>query len=199
LHKLNYVQYNFNKLNIFIVGRLGMGSLRYVLVILLIVMVSACTDSKPGQSAKSAPGPDNQENRLVEAKRFMEIMPPKELLQGLAARVAPSIPEKDRQKFTEVMKSKNIEQSADKITLDALVKHYTTGELRAMVEFYGSPDGHTAYKKFPAYMADIMPQIQQEVKNAMVEVQKEQKPQEPTKPQGQPSGGKEQKPPQSQK
>jgi hypothetical protein len=184
-----------------------MGRLRYLMVFLLIVMVSACTDAKQGQSAKSLP--DNQENRLVEAKRFMEIMPPKELLQGLAQRITPSIPEKDRKMFMEVMNGKDIEQSADKITLDALVKHYTAGELQAMVTFYGSPEGHSAYKKFPGYMGDIMPQIQQEVKKAMVEAQKQQAPQEQPKAkgqeqpkaqgQGQPSAPKEPKPPQSKK
>jgi uncharacterized protein len=176
-----------------------MGSLRYLMVIVLIVMVAACADSKQGQPAKALP--DNQENRLAEAKRFMEIMPPKELLQGLATRVAPSIPEKDRKMFVEMMNSKTIEQSADKITLDALVKHYTTGELQAMVAFYGSPEGHSAYKKFPAYMADIMPQIQQEVKKAMDEAQKQQPPPEQPKaqgqgqPSGQKAGQKEQSPP----
>jgi hypothetical protein len=178
---------------------MGMESLRHFMIILLIFMVAACADSKQGQSAKSLP--DNPENRLVEAKRFMEIMPPKELLQGMAQRIAPSIPEKDRKMVMEVMNGKDIEQSANKITLDALVKHYTAGELQAMVAFYGSPEGHTAYKKFPAYMADIMPQIQQEVKKAMVEPQKQQPPQEQPKAQGQgqPSGEKEQKPQQSKK
>jgi len=164
---------------------------------LLIIMVSACADSRQGQSGKSLP--DTPENRQAEAKRFMEIMPPKELLQGLAQRVAKTVPEKDREMFVKVMNSKDTEQSVHKIILDALVKHYTVGELHAMVAFYGSPEGHSAYTKFPAYMAVIMPQIQQEVKKSMVEAQKQQPPQEQPKPQDQPSGKKEPTPQKSKK
>ena len=98
----------------------------------------------------------------------------------------------------ELMNSKNIEQSTSKIILDALVKDFTVGELRAMVSFYGSPDGHSAYMKFPNYMADIMPKIHQEVRSAYVEAQKHESPPPQEKPknqeQGQSSGKKETKP-----
>ena len=45
-----------------------------------------------------------------------------------------------------------------------------------MTAFYGSPEGKSAAKKFGPYMAGIMPQIQQEVKKAMDEKQKQSGP-----------------------
>jgi hypothetical protein len=170
-----------------------MTRVKYLIVILVIVITSACSDTRQDQSAKSLP--DNQENRTVVAKRYLEVMPPKEMLQGVASRVAPNLPEKDRKLFMDVMNSQDLEKAAYRITLDALVKYFTVDEINAMVAFYGSPLGKSAYKKFSLYMAEVMPQIQQEVKKAIEEAQKQQTP----KGQPEPPGEKEQKEPQIKK
>ena len=83
------------------------------------------------------------------------------------------------------MSSKDIEEAANRITLNALAKNFTVGELNAMVAFYGSPEGKSASKKFGPYMAEVMPQIQQEIKKAVDAAQKAQEPQEPEKSKGQ--------------
>ena len=170
---------------------------RYLLVILVMVLASACSDTRPGQSAKSLP--DNPENRTVLAKQYLEIMKPKDMLQSVAGRIVPRLPEKDRKPFTDIMNSPSIEESAYRITLDGLVKHFTVGELNAMLAFYGSPDGQSASKKYGSYLAEIMPQIQLEVKKAVAEVEKQQAPPKPATPGPQtgppPSVGKQQEPP----
>lgn len=173
-----------------------MTTVKYLLAIVLVVMASAC--SGQDQSAKALP--DNPENRAVVAKRYLQVMPPKEMLHEVANRVAPTLPEKNRKIFMEVMNSPGIEQAADRITLDGLVKYFTVDELNAMVAFYGSPIGKSAYKKFAPYMGEIMPQIQQEVRKAVAETDKRQEPKEPQtlKPQAESPQQPEQKaPPQS--
>ena len=140
---------------------------RYLLVFLLVVIAAACADT---QSAKSLP--DNPENRTVVAKRYLEVMPPKELLQGVANRVIATLPEANRKIFSEVMNSPEIEKAAYRIMLDSLVKNFTVPELEAMMAFYGSPAGQSAWKKFSPYMNEIMPPIQQEVRKAIAAAQK---------------------------
>jgi hypothetical protein len=132
-----------------------------------MLMASACTDTGQVKSL-----PDNPENRTAAAKRSLEAMPPKELLQGMATRFAPNLPEKDRKAFLEVMDSADLEKAATRIMEEGMAKNFTVGELNAMAAFYGSPDGKSAAKKFGPYMAGVMPQIQQEVKKAMDEKQK---------------------------
>ena len=131
-----------------------------LILILLVVMTAACS-----QSTQSLP--DNQENRTTLAKRYLEVMPPKELLQGVASRVAPTLPEDNRKVFMEVMNSEDIQKFAYRIMLDSLVKNFTVAELNAMLAFYGSPEGQSAWKKFSPYMTEIMPPIQQEVRKAV--------------------------------
>jgi hypothetical protein len=140
----------------------------FVVIGLVFLMASACTDTKQAKSL-----PDNPENRTAAAKQYLETMPAKEMLQSLATRVTPNLPEKDRKAFVEVMESADLEKAADRITLEGLVKNFTVGELNAMTAFYGSPDGKSAAKKFGPYMMGVMPQIQQEVKKAMDEKQKQ--------------------------
>jgi hypothetical protein len=118
--------------------------------------------------------PDNPENRVAAAKKCIEAMPPKDMLQGLAGRIAPNMPEKDRKAFMEVMGSAELEKATSRIMEEGLAKNFTAGELAAMTAFYGSPEGKSAAKKFGPYMTGIMPQIQQEIKKAMDEKQKQQ-------------------------
>jgi hypothetical protein len=165
-----------------------------LLLIILVVMAAACT-----QSAQSLP--DNPENRATLAKRYLEVMPPKELLQGVAKRVTPTLPEANRKIFTEVLSSPEIEKAAYRTMLDSLVKNFTTAELEAMLAFYGSPAGQSAWKKFSSYMDEIMTPIQQEVRKSLQEAQKQATPQESPKtaPQAGPLAPKEQKAPSGKK
>ena len=144
-----------------------MRRLRNFMVVGLMLMASACTDTGQVKSL-----PDNPENRVAAAKKSLEAMPPKELLQGMATRFAPNLPEKDRKAFLEVMDSAELEKAATRIMEEGMAKNFTVGELNAMAAFYGSPEGKSAAKKFGPYMAGVMPQIQQEVKKAMDEKQK---------------------------
>ena len=146
-----------------------MRRVRNFLIFGLVLLTSACADTGQVKSL-----PDNPENRTAAATRFLEAMPPKDMLQGMAARVAPNLPEKDRKTFGEVMASPEIEKMASRICMEALVKSFTVGELNAMTAFYGSPEGKSAAMKFGPYMMGIMPQIQQEIKKAMDEKQKQE-------------------------
>lgn len=146
-----------------------MTNARSFIVIFLVMMLSACSDTRQSQSVKSLP--DNPENRTVAAKRYLEVMPPKDMLRGLASRVGQAMPEKDRKQFVEIMEGPELEKTAYRLTLDGLVKHFTVDELNAMVAFYGSPEGQSAVKKFGPLMTEVMPQIQQEVKKALAQIQ----------------------------
>jgi hypothetical protein len=147
---------------------------KHVLVILsliIVALVAACGEGK--QIGGQASGPDNEANRTAAAKEYLKAFPPSELLHGLAERIPPRMPEPSRKAFVELMSSKSMEDQTYKICLDALVKNFTVAELHAMTAFYGSPEGKSASKKSGVYMSQVMPKIQQEVRAAMVKVQKE--------------------------
>jgi hypothetical protein len=57
-----------------------------------------------------------------------------------------------------------------KAMTDAMVKNFTTEELKALADFYGSPVGKSAMQKFGAYMTDLMPTMQAEIMKAQAKV-----------------------------
>ena len=57
-----------------------------------------------------------------------------------------------------------------KAMIDSMVKHFTTEELKALADFYGSPVGKSAMQKFGAYMADIMPAMEAEIMKAQAKL-----------------------------
>jgi hypothetical protein len=165
-----------------------MTALKLFIAVLLSVTVAACSGSGPGPgpSAKAKAMPDNQENRTIMAKKYLEAMPPKIMLHAVAARVGPRFPENERKVFMEVMNSPKMEKTAYQIALEALVKNFTVDELTAMVAFYGSPAGQSALKKFGPYMGEVIPKLQQEVKKAIQVAQKQSPPKEAPKTQSPP-------------
>ncbi|RPI16503.1 MAG: DUF2059 domain-containing protein [Acidobacteriales bacterium] len=117
--------------------------------------------------------PDTPANRAAAAQRYLKAVPPSELVADTLDRVASQVPDDRREEFkkalAKVVKSERIE----KLTREALIKHFTVREINALTAFYGSPEGRSITKKFGAYLADVMPAMQQELSNAIEEIHKE--------------------------
>ena len=54
----------------------------------------------------------------------------------------------------------------ERAALASMAKHFTVDELNALADFYGSREGRSAMKKIGAYIADVMPVIQQNMTKA---------------------------------
>ena len=59
---------------------------KYLVVLLVLVIASACSEAKQGQPTQLLP--DNQENRTLLAKRYLTIAPPDQLMHGAADKIA---------------------------------------------------------------------------------------------------------------
>ena len=137
------------------------------LVILLILTLSAWS---PVFSASDTP-----ETRHHEADRYLQAVPPKALFEDMADKMATSLPADQRQQFKQMI-TKDLDIAAvSKAMTDAMVKHFTTEELKALADFYGSPVGKSAMQKFGAYMVDLMPVIQAEMMKAQAKLNQSQR------------------------
>jgi len=106
--------------------------------------------------------PDTPETRRHEAERYLQATPPKALFEDMADKMAANLPPDQRDQFKKLMTSQLDIAALTKAMIDSMVKHFTTDELKALADFYGSPVGKSAMQKFGAYMADIMPTIEAE-------------------------------------
>ncbi len=137
------------------------------LVLLLVLTLSAWS---PVFSATDTP-----ETRHHEADRYLQAVPPKALFEDMADKMATNLPADQRQQFKQMM-TKDLDIAAlSKAITDAMVKHFTTEELKALADFYGSPVGKSAMQKFGAYMADLMPIIQAEMIKAQAKLNQSQR------------------------
>src|SRR5262244_3667918 len=113
----------------------------------------------------SAPA-DTPETRRKEAERYLQVSPPKALFEDMADKMAANLPADQRDQFKKLMTTQVDIAALSKAMTDAMVKNFTTDELKALADFYGSPVGKSAMQKFGAYMADIMPVMQAEIVKA---------------------------------
>jgi hypothetical protein len=117
--------------------------------------------------------PDSPANRLAAAKRYLKAVPPAEMVGDTLNRVANQVPEERREEFKRALAHTVKSERIEKITLDAVTKHFTVKEINALTAFYASPEGRSVTQKFGAYMADVMPAIQAELTQAIEEINKE--------------------------
>ncbi len=115
-----------------------------------------------------AEGPDTPETRRSQAERYMQSTPPKEMFADMAEKMAANLPPEQRASFKASITSDLDISALTTAMLNSMVKHFTTEELKALADFYSSPIGKSAMKKFGDYMADVMPAIQAEMTKAMM-------------------------------
>jgi Uncharacterized protein conserved in bacteria (DUF2059) len=126
-------------------------TMRQKLLVLLILTFSVWS---PVLSALDTP-----ETRRREAERYLQASPPKALFEDMADKMAANLPPDQREQFKRMMTADLDIAALSKAMTDAMVKRFTTDELKALADFYGSPVGKSAMQKFGAYMADIMPAL----------------------------------------
>lgn len=109
---------------------------------------------------------DTPDTRRKEAERYLQATPPKALFDDMAEKMAANLPPEQREAFKKMMTSQLDIAALTKAMEDSMVRHFTTEELKALADFYGSPVGKSAMQKFGAYMSDVMPAIQAEIMKA---------------------------------
>ena len=137
----------------------------------VLALLLACASVIP--AATQAPA-DTPANRLAAAQRYLKAVPPMEMVNQTVDQLAAQLPEDRRDEFKKTLAKVLSSDRIEKITLDAIVKHFTVKEINALTAFYGSPEGRSITKKFSSYMADVMPVIQQELTKVVGEVHTDQ-------------------------
>ena len=137
--------------------------------VLSVVIACAFFLPAPAQTV-----PDTPANRLAAAKRYLKAVPPMEMVGETLSQLANQIPEERREEFKKALTQVVTSERIEKITLDAITKHFTVREIDALSAFYGSPEGRSITKKFTAYMADVMPAIQKELADVIDKIHKDE-------------------------
>jgi hypothetical protein len=114
--------------------------------------------------------PDTYGNRLAAAERYLQVASMKDMMRDIIVETAKNLSEKVQGAYISLMNKHIRVESLERAALASMAKHFTVDELNALADFYGSKEGRSAMKKFGAYMADVMPVIQQEMGRAQMEI-----------------------------
>jgi hypothetical protein len=106
---------------------------------------------------------DTPEERRKQAERYLQATPPKALFEDMARKMAASMPSAEQAQFVQNFIAELDIKALTKAMTDAMIKHFTAEEIKALADFYGSPVGKSAMSKFGNYMAELMPVIQSEI------------------------------------
>jgi len=90
--------------------------------------------------------PDTPETGRHEAERYLQATPPKALFEDMADKMAANLPPDQRDQFKKLVTSQLDIAALTKAMIDSMVKHFTTEELKALADFYGSPVGKSRCK-----------------------------------------------------
>ncbi len=127
---------------------------RIALTLTLIAMVCA---------PLSAHALDDTKERLVLAKKMIEILPAQPQIEaavdGYISGTMATFSQKDRDTFRRAMLNVMNPKALEKSAIDAYVSTYTKKELAAMVEYYDKPEARSASEKQPEFAAKIYPEI----------------------------------------
>jgi uncharacterized protein len=153
-----------------------------VILLSVAVIVAACASTSTTKHA----GPpvtmqvgsnqaDTQETRMAAAKRYYSTLDMKKMMDEILRAGVARLPEDRRDEVFALAKAHLDTEELATIAIAALVKNFNTDELNAMANFYGSPEGKSILAKYPAYIAEVMPEmlaeVQREIREMQIEMQ----------------------------
>jgi hypothetical protein len=110
---------------------------------------------------------------MAAAEKYFATLNIEKLINQVLAKDASGLPPDKREQARTIVRE-HFPQEMMKVSLQALVKTFTTKELNAMTAFYGSAEGQSVIPKYPTYLAEVMPTIEAEIRRTIAEIQREQ-------------------------
>ncbi len=133
---------------------------------LCVVTLAACSDdATSGTEAASAAGPTDV-NAAADA--YLAAYPVSDLMGDMTDAIAETVPPAQRAQFENALGRVNTD-TLEAAMRRSLVRNFTAAEMNALTALYSSPEGRSVMSKMPAYTADVMPAIQQEIVRAVGE------------------------------
>ncbi len=101
------------------------------------------------------------------AETLLDIVPPEVMFAQLARPYAQTYTRPDKQEKAHANFMRNVDASElRRIIREALLRHFTEDELKALAAFYSTPEGRACMAKAAAFAADVVPACAHEATKA---------------------------------
>ena len=130
--------------------------MKIAIISLAIGLVSICSAME-----------NTEENRSIQADRYLKVRPPSEDFAKMAKVIAKDVPESVREKYLASM-LKNLDSEAlTKGYKDLLIKTFTAGELKILADLFSLPEADSAVEKLRTYIQYTQLPMTVEIRKAM--------------------------------
>ena len=139
---------------------------KLILVLLLIVSLKINAQDTCSQAKTDA---------IIE---YLNVNSMDDLINQMLVEILKQIPLEKHEIYSKIWKSSFNVNELKNMMLTTMCKNFTIKEIKALTNFYGSKEGKSVMKKFPQYMAELMPYLQvinqRAMQKAMEEINKKQ-------------------------
>ncbi len=132
--------------------------------IVAIALMVACMAAGTAR----AEGDADYAKRLAAAKTYASTMDSRKVVEDMMAEMSKNPQMNVTPEDVAAMKASIDYDQMNKVMVESMAKHFTEQELVDLGKFYTSPTGISVMKKMPAYMAEVMPFVQQSVMKAVM-------------------------------
>ena len=131
----------------------------YLALVLALLIAGSCRAQTKAESAEEA------------TDRYLRVVPIDQLLADTTAELAKQVPADQRASFVAEFRRFLRPEPIERIARAAMLRTFTAEEISAMADFYTSPHGASAMRKFGSYMSQVLPATIAEVQRAAKEMQ----------------------------
>lgn len=144
-----------------------MPRLAFALAACALVMLSACSQDATTASTPTGAAVDTT-NVEAAADAYLAAYPVSDLMGDMTKAMTEGAPPEQQAQVRAALGNVRMD-TVEAAMRRSMVTHFSASELRTLAAFYGSPEGRRVMDKMPAYMADAMPAVQQEIMRAVSE------------------------------
>lgn len=143
--------------------------MRTVLIALGLILLPLQVHATTAASAAESVSPEEMKQRVKYATDYHDVRPIRAVIDGQIDRYARQLPEAEREDFLRYVQLRINYDKIEELSIQAMAETYTSAELKAMVDYYGSPAGKSAEAKSPGYTSKMAPVITQALDSALLD------------------------------
>lgn len=112
---------------------------------------------------------DTDSDRLEAARRYADVSDFSKMMRDMTDSAVQVMPQREGKAFRKFMRSLQGDDSMEKMVVVLMAKHFSTHELNALSDFYGSETGRQVLDKLGPYMAELNVAMQHYIIHALRE------------------------------
>lgn len=142
---------------------------KYLLISGLLVALSSSPLRAEDTPVAAPVSAAEMKERLRLAADFDDIRPVRNQINVDIQNMANRLPLAEREDFMKYVQVRLSYDKIEELSVQTMAKMFTVPELKAMIAYYGSPEGKSADAKVPAYTAVIAPTVAKHLDAAVMD------------------------------